>query len=605
MQFRKSFIIILIIAALIYFAVLLLSRNNLFGWIGAVVLIAAFVVLHGKLLYGKPFILRLGSWLVFFAALFALLKLSAPPEVRLPAVDVKNPELTPVRTVEEGRLTGVYNADKSVEVYAGVPYAKPPVGELRWKAPEPPEKWDGVRACDTFAPMSMQPRGNTLVDSLSHILVYKDFKPQLTGNRLEAMSEDSLYLNIWKPAGDISGAPVLVYIHGGSLTTGQASFRDHNGETFAENGVVFVSLAYRLNVFGYYANEALEQESGYTGNYGLLDQIRALEWVRANIAAFGGDPEKVTIAGESAGASSVNALCVSPLAKGLFRYAIAESSGITAKKPYHTFRSYAEALDTGNRIMEEFGCRSIEDLRRIPAEKLVNTAFANNSMTVDGYAIVEQPCLTYEKGENNEQALLNGYNMHEADVFVATTKVTKENYEELLRKVLGEYAGEAAALFPPAERREGYSYFIDAGGDAKGSFNEVYSCAWFDYSHYLWSSYLADQGRPVYLYFFNKDNGGLGSIHSGEIPYAYGNLPENSRLYSESDYALSETMQRYWLNFIKTGDPNGEGLPAWQRYNDDRSMVLELSTETGMTQDRYLELYKLLDLYQNTLSEGK
>lgn len=194
--------------------------------------------------------------------------------------------------------------------------------------------------------------------------------------------------------------------------------------------------------------------------------------------------------------------------------------------------------------------------------------------------------------------------MHEADVFVATKKVTSENYVESLRPALGDNAEQAAELIPPAERYPGYSYFIDAGGDAKGSFNEIYSAAWFDYSHYNWSRLLAAQGKPVYEYFFNKDNRGIGSVHSGEIPYAYGNLPEKSRLYNESDYALSEKMQRYWLNFVQTGDPNcgefaGEDLPRWERFNDDPMLVFELNADCRMIPDKYLGLYELIDMFMD------
>ncbi len=606
MHFHKAFIVFLIITALLFFTLLELGRNTLWGWGAALLAFIGFFLLHGLFLSDKSVLLRIFCWAMFIVALAAVLKYTAPPQRTPPAVSAENPEVTPVRTVEEGQLTGLYNADKSVEVYAGIPFAKPPVGDLRWKEPQKPEHWEGVRACDSFAPISMQQRGSLVVDSLSHIVVYKDFRVTTEDNWVEAMSEDSLYLNIWKPAGDISGAPVVVYIHGGSLTSGHSYYKDHCGETFAKNGVIFISIGYRLGVFGFFADPELAAESpnGTTGNYGLLDQIRALEWIRDNISAFGGDPEKVTIAGESAGASCVNALCVSPLAKGLFRYAIAESSGITAKVPYHTFRTMDDAAEMGKKIREEFGAKSIDDLRNIDAEELVGTQFINNSMTVDGYAITEQPYLTYQKGENNEQALLSGFNVHEADVFVAGRKVTSENYEEELALVYGDLAREAAQLFPPAERAKGYSYpIIDKGGDAKGSYNELISAAWFDYSHYNWSRLLAAEGRPTYEYFFTKDNGSLGSIHSGEIPYAYGNLPRDTKLYDESDFALSDIMVAYWINFIKNGDPNGEGLPEWKRFNDEPELVMELGANIGMIKDKYLPLYALLDQWQDVLAE--
>jgi para-nitrobenzyl esterase len=459
-----------------------------------------------------------------------------------------------------------------------------------------------VRVCDHFAPMSMQTRNSTVFNSLTELAVYHTFRPKLAGNSIEPMSEDSLYLNVWKPAGEQEKLPVLVYIHGGSLTSGQPSWSEYNGESLARRGIVVVNFGYRLNVFGYLATGQLADESpnGTTGNYGLLDQIAALRWVQENIAAFGGDPEQVTICGESAGASSVNALCVSPLSDGLFRRAIAESSGIVAKQPYHTFRTLDAALAMGKDIMDEFGASTMDDLRAVPAEKLVNTKHINNSMTVDGYAIAEQPYLTYEKGENHEEALLNGFNVHEADLFMLFDKVTKDDYAETLRPVLGDQAEAAAKLVPPRAVDEAYHYIVDRGGDAKGSADEVYSAAWFSYSHYCWSRLLARQGKDVWEYRFTKDNGGLGSCHGGELPYAFGCLERHAWLYDESDRALSETMQSYWANFVKYGNPNGEGLPKWETTNGRR--VLELGAQVAATEDPALSLYELLDAYQDSVT---
>ena len=374
----------------------------------------------------------------------------------------------------------------------------------------------------------------------------------------------------------------------------------------ARDGIVVVNLGYRLGVFGYYADEALaaEDPNGTTGNYGLLDQIAALKWVRDNIASFGGDPEKVTVSGESAGASSVNALCVSPLSAGLFRYAIAESSGVTAKEPYHTFRSQEKALETGKKILAEFGCADVEALRAVPAEKLVGTKYPNNSMTVDGWAITEQPYLTYEKGENHEQALLSGFNAHEADLFNLFTRVDADGYADFLRGILGDGAEAAAALLPPEEQDPAYRVpIVERGGSAKGSANRVYSAAWFTYSHYNWSRYLAAQGRPCWEYYFTKQNGALSANHAGELPYVFGNLDRNASAYDATDRALSDTMRAYWVNFVKTGDPNGPGLPAWPRFNNSPEQVLELGETVGMTDDPFLPLYPLIDAFQDAGAE--
>lgn len=602
MKGNVGFVILLALSAALCVLLFLLGRINLSGWLLAAALFGGFAFVRLRVL-GSGFLPRLAGWIVFAAALALTFRLFDPPIRAIPAVESNNPAPTGIVTVAQGDLTGVYTADGGVEVYTGIPYAAPPVGALRWREPQSAEPWEGVRVCDHFAPMSMQVRNATWFNSLTEWGIYHTFRAKLVGNTLEPMSEDSLYLNVWKPAGEQEKLPVMVYIHGGSLTTGQPSWVEYNGESLARKGIVVVNFGYRLNVFGYLATEQLaaESPSGTTGNYGLLDQIAALEWVHDNIAAFGGDPEQVTICGESAGASSVNALCVSPLSEGLFRRAIAESSGVVAKQPYHTFRTLADALEMGRNIMAEFGANSMDDLRGIPAEQLVNTKFTNNSMTVDGYAITEQPYLTYEKGGNHEEALLNGFNVHEADLFTLFTKVTRENYVDTLCPLLGDWAEDAAALYPPTPVDEKYHWLVEAGGDAKGSSNAVYSAAWFSYSHYCWTRLLAARDKPVWEYRFTKDNGGLGSAHGGELPYAFGNLGRHAWLYDESDRALSEVMQEYWANFVKTGDPNGTGLPTWEPTRDGRT-VLELGEQIAPAADPALALYDLLDAYQDSVT---
>lgn len=606
MKIKKSFIVFSVIVLLLFAAVMELGKNTILGWCLMIGVAAAAFCLHVKFFKDKKFYVRLPLFLLFIAALCCVFFVSAPPAKLMPAVDAKNPEVTDVVHVAQGDLTGVYTEEKDVEVFAGIPYAQPPVGELRWKAPQAPEAWEGVRACDTFAPKSMQNDSHPIMETLTRMVGYHTFRISLKDNYVEPMSEDSLYLNVWKPAGDVSGLPVLFFIHGGSLTSGNTWYTEYNGESLAKKGIIVVNCAYRLNIFGYYANELLAEESadGAAGNYGLLDQIAALKWVNENIEAFGGDPSNITIAGESAGSSSVNAICVSPLAKGLFKRAIAESSGINAKVPYHTFRAFSDLLKTGKKTMEELGAETLEDLRAIPAEELVRYGGNYSSLTVDGYSIVEQPYLTYEKGNNNEEVLMNGFNVHEADFFDFSTKVTSENYLETLRNFLGDYADEAIELYPAEPVEKAYKLaIVEQGGDAKGSFNKILSACWFTYSHNIWSRQLAKNGTTVYEYWFTKDNGSLGSAHGGEMPYAYGNLDAHKWLYDASDYELSEIMQNYWVNFVKTGDPNGEGLPTWEKFNDDETKVLELGATVGMTEDPNLALYRLIDLYQDSIAK--
>ena len=603
------FIIILI--SIVYLVLLELSQNTLLGWTIAILLTFGYFLIRRRSIRlaaaqkrrrsrGKGF-LMFAAWLIL---LWANYMLTQPPIRQVPVSAESHPQVTDVVSIAQGELTGVYNEDHTARTYAGIPYAAPPVGGLRWKEPQPAESWEGVRACDTFAPMAMQEQGSPLMSSLYRLLGYHDYRISLKDNYREAMSEDCLYLNVYAPADTgTEPLPVLFFIHGGSLMTGQSYYSEYRGETLAAQGIIVVNFAYRLGAFGYFANENLAAESPNrtTGNYGLLDQIAALMWVHDNIAAFGGDPNNITIAGESAGSSSVNALCVSPLTEGIFKRAIAESSGITPMHPYHTFRQMTDALQMGHDMMDEFKAESLEDMRAVPADQLVNTRYANSAMTIDGYAITEMPYLTYEKGQNHEEALISGFNAKEADAFMLGTKATAENYEELLRPVFGEYAAEAAALVPADAITRDQHFIIDAGGDAKGSLNHLYSAAWFTYSHECWNRLMTAQDKPVYGYYFTKTNNSLSNYHAGEMPYAYGNLWRHLGLYDASDEALSEIMQSYWLNFVKTGDPNGEGLPEWEMWNPDDQNLLELDEEVQMISDPYKDIYTILDKYQKSL----
>ncbi|MBQ5442749.1 MAG: carboxylesterase family protein [Oscillospiraceae bacterium] len=594
-------VLLSLITALVCALVLELGKHTLLGWILSAAAICIYLFVRVRLGAEASRLARFGMWAALIVALVLCARVSQPPIRSIPAVEQANPRVTPIVTVAQGDLTGVYTQDETVEVYTGIPYAKPPVGELRWREPQEPESWEGVRVCDHFAPMSMQVRNHPIFDSLTSWGVFHMFRPSLKDNFLEPMSEDSLYLNIWKPAGDVKDLPVMVFIHGGSLTSGQPSYSEYNGESLAKKGIIVVNFGYRLNVFGYLATEELAAESpnGTTGNYGLLDQIQALRWVQQNIAAFGGDPDQVTVSGESAGASSVNALCVSPLSRGLFRRAIAESSGITAKVPYHTFRTLADALAMGKNILSEFAAKDMDDLRAVDAEKLVRTKYTNNAMTVDGYAITEQPYLTYEKGENHEEALLGGFNTHEADLFDLFVKVTKDNYVDSLRPQFGDLAEKAAALYPPEAVEKEFHYIVERGGDAKGAYNKILSAAWFSYSHYNWSRLLSAQGRPVYEYCFDQRNAGLSANHGGEMPYVFGNLHRHAYCYGEGDARLSELMMDYWANFVKTGDPNGEGLPRWPQFAEDPGKVFLFGPELGPVDDPALALYQIIDEYQD------
>ncbi|MBR3505674.1 MAG: carboxylesterase family protein, partial [Lentisphaeria bacterium] len=346
-----------ILLALLMLAVLELNRNRLIGSIIIVLCAAGVIALRLTVLSARPWYLKLSAVIGFIGLFAAVLFLTWPPTRAVPASVQKNPEYTGVYTVAQGKMRGVTVSEGKVELFAGIPYAKPPVGDLRWREPQDPDAWDGVLDADTFAPMSMQPVNLPIYDSLAQIIGYHDYKVSLSDNHVPPVSEDSLYLNVWRPAGEVSGAPVLVFIHGGSLQTGQPWYGDYSGEGLAREGVIVVNMGYRLGIFGFMAADELiaESSNGTTGNYGLLDQIKALEWVRDNIAAFGGDPDNITLAGESAGAVCVSALCTSPLARGLFRRVILESSTLASVTPPHSFRTREDALAAGSRTLAKYG----------------------------------------------------------------------------------------------------------------------------------------------------------------------------------------------------------------------------------------------------------
>ena len=572
--------------ALIVLALLEFNKNMVIGWVLTVILLAAYALLWTHI---SKRVLRLLCFLLLVCLLTGILFLTVGPVKRHPAVEGGNGGVTDIVTVADGELTGVYTADRAVEVYAGIPYAAPPVGDLRWREPQDPEPWEGVLAADSFAPMSMQVQNSVIYSSLAQIIGYHDYKVSLDDNYRDANSEDALYLNIWKPAGAQEKLPVLVYIHGGSLQTGQPWYADYRGEGLARKGVIVVNMGYRLGVFGFLATEELQKESpnGSTGNYGLLDQIKALQWVQNNISAFGGDPDNVTLAGESAGSACVTALCTSPLAKGLFRRAIGESSTVTAPKPTHSFRLMDQALATGRETMARFSCTSIEELRRVDAKTLVAAADTNHHMTVDGYVLTQTPYEAYQKGEHNEEAILQGFNSLEGVPFILFSNADMKNYENRVRSYFGSYADEVLSLFPASTDEE-----------AKNNWIDIYSAIFFTHGHYCWTRQAIANGIPAYEYYFSKENGRLGPWHSGEEVYCYGNIPADSRLYDSSDRELADLFSSYFANFAATGDPNGEGLPAWEM-STDGTQLMELGENVGMTEDRFLAIDRILDRMQD------
>ena len=557
-------------------------------------------IVSSILLMNKRKLIRMIPFLSILA-ITALFFILSKPKTEYKRATRGNTKETEVLTLKNGDIKGLYTEDLDVEVYAGIPYAEAPIGDLRWKEPKAKSNWNGVLDCTKFAPNSYQAKKNSIMSTLVDMYAEGGWHPDYTSYPDQYMSEDSLYLNIWRPKNRSGNLPILVYIHGGSLTGGSSNGDDYNGEAMAREGIIMITISYRLGVFGYFAHPDLISESSNntTGNYGLLDQIEALKWVNDNASYFGGDKNNITIAGESAGSSSVSALCVSPLAKGLFKRAIGESSSIVGKYPPHTFRSLDSALTMGKNIMKEMRCNSIEELRKLSPEELIKTKYINSSMTIDGYAIIKSPYETYLAHENNEEALLNGYNVKEADAFVVPTMLFDLPNKDNIKGKLSEYFDETLA----EEMVLLYKNEIDK--DAFSVFNEIISAYWFFMPHYEWSILAINNGEDVYRYQFTKENGYYGTYHSGELIYAYGNLDKSLHgfAYNDSDYSLSKIMVGYFSNFVKYGNPNGDSLPNWKKWESEGDSLLELGEVIQEIPEKYVSAYKIIEDWNERVNE--
>lgn len=587
-----SFSIIMGIVGILLF--ILGDFLNLQGWAHLVILVMYDAILVIGLALITP--RKKGVKALYYLSLVALaipFIAGQPQYERKAAVKFDHPLQTEIVSIKHGEIQGVVSKDGLTNIYAGIPYAKAPVGELRWKRPVEEEDWQGVRDCSFFAPRAMQLDSGSFIDTGNRIAIEGLYRPDFNYYPFQEMSEDCLYLNVWAPK-EAGTYPVLVYIHGGSLESGSSADDDINMEMMSKQGIVCITISYRLNVFGYFAHESLASEDadGSTGDYGLLDQIRALHWVQDNIAYFNGDPNNVTIAGESAGSSCVSALCVSPLASGLFKRAIGESSSVATKVPPHTFRSKEKALEVGQSILEEFNCSSIDELRKIPAEKLVQTKYANTAMTVDGYALPKTPYELYQDGIHNEEALLHGCNAQEADPFVIPEWLfafqgppSLSNYKQRLEERFKERVDELIEIIGEVHTDE----------EANRAYNDVYSAYWFNYPDYSWGQQAMENNVTTYRYLFNKENAYMGTWHSGEIIYAYGNVEtrshEFSYRYDRSDIALSSLMMRAWGNFIKNGNPSIEGELAWQSETLSSEEVMIFDTTSNMGSDPLSKYY--------------
>ncbi|HWF06191.1 MAG TPA: carboxylesterase/lipase family protein [Candidatus Angelobacter sp.] len=480
----------------------------------------------------------------------------------------------PVR-VEQGLLTGANGDSADVRVYRGVPFAAPPVGELRWKAPLPPAAWQGTRQATEFSSACWQTQYS------SAAAIYQAPLPKL--------SEDCLYLNVWTPAKSAKDKlPVMVWIHGGAFTRGSGSSHSYNGEILARKGAVIVTINYRLGIFGFFAHPELSAESEHhaSGNYALLDQIAALQWVQKNIAAFGGDPSRVTIFGESAGSWAVNALMASPVAKGLFQRAIGESGGTfspmktlaQAEKDGEklaaslTSATGADAKDAnGQRAAAKDGAaNTLKALRARSPEELLKIADNELARTiVDGWVLPQQIATIFSQGKQNDVPIIVGYNSDEGTTLAPQGANLKAMMFTMgVNQRYGAQAEQMLKIYP-------------AGSDEQAvtSFYSAYRDQAFGWEMRTWARMATKTGhQPAYMYYFSHRPPGpqsakLRAFHASEIAYVFGTFVWPFP-WEDADRKLSDAMTSYWVNFATTGNPNGGSLPKWPVYNakDDQSL---------------------------------
>ena len=456
--------------------------------------------------------------------------------------------------VEGGLVEGI--ADGDLTVYKGVPFAAPPVGDLRWRAPQPAQRWEGVRKADHYTPACV---------------------PSMGGPAPSGISEDCLYLNIWTPAKSPNErVPVLVWIYGGGFNMGATSYPVHDGAKLARHGVVLVSISYRVGILGFFAHPELSAESPrhVSGNYGLLDMIAGLQWIQRNIAAFGGDPKKVTIFGESAGGIAVSMLCASPLSHGLIQGAISESGGSFGPfskqpTPGENMRVLADAEASG---VELAGALSLRDLRALTPEKLLETAKRKPGMAwpiVDGWVIPDDQYKLYTEGRFNDTPILVGYNSDEGLSFPAGR--TPQEYIANVKKRYGPFADRLLAAYPGAT------------DSVPKTARDLMRDSAFGWQTWAWARLQSEKGKgKVFYYCFDQHpayaadskEAGHGSPHGVDVPYVFQNLDDLHRPATADDQRISDAMATYWTNFAKHGDPNGKGEPAWPAFSDKNPVVM-------------------------------
>ena len=494
------------------------------------------------------------------AAAFALLTCATAPAAQTP----------PVVTAPAGAVRGL--ADGDIQSFKGIPYAAPPVGEMRWRPPAAAAPWEGVRDASRFGAACIQPT---------------PYVQSIYSADLGRTSEDCLTLNVWTPS-TTARAPVMVWIHGGALVTGSSKEVLYDGARLAREGVVVVSINYRLGVLGWLAHPDLSAESpaGISGNYGLMDQIRALQWVKANIAAFGGDPDNVTIAGESAGGLSVLYLMGSPFARGLFDKAIAQSAYMISTPELKQARHGAPAAEVaGATLSRTLQAPSLRVLRGMDPQVLTDQAAVSGFATfgvIDGTLLPRQIVDAFDRGEQAPVPVLAGFNSGEIRslrMLAPPTPGSAADYERLIRDRYGDMADEFLRLYPSSDMGES---ILATTRDA------LYGWT----SERLVRSQTA-AGHPSFLYLFDHgypaaDTAGLHGFHASELPFMFGALtrtpPNWPRIPETADETrLSDAMVRYWTAFVRTGRPEAESAPTWPAYGDSGAYLLFRETPTAET----------------------
>ena len=482
---------------------------------------------------------------------------------------------------DDGKVQGAMTSTPDIRTFKGIPYAAPPVGDLRWREPQPAAKWSGVKQTTEF--------GSRCVQSSSYPdMIYHD----------PGDSEDCLTLNVWAPADAKPGKlPVMVWIYGGGYTAGTTSEARQNGKYLAKRGVIVVSMNYRLGILGFYAHPELTAESPHhaSGNYGLMDQNAALQWVHRNIKAFGGDPDNVTLFGESAGSFSVSSQMASPLSKGLINKAIGESGGAFSSNslPYDTLEI---TQDRDAKWAEKaFGSSDLAKLRKLTPAELIKAATSREvpaprfAPDVDGYFLPDSVPNIYAAGKQAHIPLLAGWNAGEmqAMVVMSPKKTTAESFKAQAQKDYGDNADKFLALFPADTDELAVQSAIDLAGDR-----------FIAHSTWLWLEAQVKTGQaPVYRYLFALASPGdkfhpasIGAFHSDDIEYVFGTLDSRPEAtWRPEDRKLSDQIGQYWTNFAKTGNPNGAGLPEWPTYAPEKFMYMKLDSTSEAKPDTYRE----------------